>query len=99
MKDFQFLRSTSDLNITSALAPSGKSSVTKMTLREEVPTWAENARYHNTHTHTQLLEMMFRNKTDTTRTSKLTLTLQGAKNIPPVVYFPLFEAQIYFPGF
>ena len=43
--------------------------------------------------------MMFRNKTDTTRTSKLSLTLRGAKNIPPVVYFPLFEAQIYFPGF
>lgn len=43
--------------------------------------------------------MMFRNKTDATRTSKLTLTLGGAKISPPVVYFPLFEAQTYFPGF
>ena len=51
------------------------------------------------HTHTHLLEMMFRNKTDTTRTSKLTLTLGGAKISPPVVYFTLFEAQTYFPGF
>lgn len=99
VKDFQFLRSTSDLNVISALAASGKSSVTrwlwerKFQLGQRIP----DITTHNTHT--ELLELMSRNKTDATRTSKLTATLGGARISPPVVYFPLFEAQTYFPGF
>ena len=67
-----------------------------MTLREEVPAWAENGRYHNTHTHThtQLLEMMFKNKTDATRTSKLTLTLGGAKISPLLFIFQYLRQDI-----
>ena len=71
---FQFLGSTSELGIASILAPSGK-----MTVREKALTCTGNATHTHTHTHISSLEMMLRDKTNTTVTSQLTLTLGGTK--------------------